>query len=350
VEPSINVGIVGYGYSGKNFHSYLISLEKRLKLYAVCVRTPERRKQAEKEYGVKTFSDVDDMLKDNNIRLVVVATPHNTHSELSIKAMEAGKHVVVEKIMCMNAREAEAMIKASKRNNVMLTVFHNRRWDGDYLTVRKILDEGLLGKPFLIEESIMWYNDKVDPTRWRSVKELGGGPLYDWGAHLIDHAVQIGKVPVDRIYCFSVCRRKETNIENYIKCLIHFESGLMYGVELGDMARINRPRWYILGTLGALTKTGVDPQEQAMNKGNIDAAVESPENYPLVRTVKDGVVSETRIQTIRGDWKQFYKNVADHLVDGKELVVKPEDVKRAVAVAETALKSAKEQRSIACKI
>jgi scyllo-inositol 2-dehydrogenase (NADP+) len=116
------------------------------------------------------------------------------------------------------------------------------------------------------------------------------------------------------------------------------------------MARINRPRWYVLGTLGALTKTGVDPQEQAMNVRNIDAAVENPENYPLVRTIKDGVVSETRIQTIRGDWKQFYKNVADHLVDGKELAVKPEDTKRAVAVAETALKSTKEQRSIACKI
>ncbi len=350
MEPPVNVSIIGYGYSGRNFHSYLIGLEKRLKLYAVCARNPEKRKLAEKECGVKTFSSVDDMLSDDNVQLVVVATPHNTHAELSIKAMEAGKHVVVEKIMCMNAREANAMIEASKKNNVMLTVFHNRRWDSDYLTVRKILDEGVLGEPYLIDESIMWYNDKVDPKRWRSVKELGGGPLYDWGAHLIDHAVQIGRVPVDRVYCFSTKRRKEVDIESYVKCLIHFESGLMYGVELSDMARINRPRWHVLGTLGALTKTGTDPQEQAMNARNIDGAVESPENFALVRTMKDGVVSETRVQTIRGDWKQFYRNVADHLVDGKELAVKPEDVKRVVAVAETALKSAKEQRSISCKI
>jgi scyllo-inositol 2-dehydrogenase (NADP+) len=116
------------------------------------------------------------------------------------------------------------------------------------------------------------------------------------------------------------------------------------------MARINRPRWYILGTLGALTKTGLDPQEHAMNMGNIDVAVESSENYPLVRTVKDGVAYETRMQTIRGDWKQFYHNVADHLIEGKELAVKPEDVKRVVAIAETALKSAEEKRSITCKI
>jgi len=350
MDSPVNVGVIGYGYSGRNFHSYLIGLEKRLKLYAVCVQNPDRRKQAEKEHGVKTYGNVDDLLKDENVQLVVVATPHNTHAELSIKAMEAGKHVVVEKIMCMNTREANAMIEASRSNNVMLTVFHNRRWDGDYLTVRQILDEGLLGEPYLIEESILWYNEKVDRARWRSIKELGGGLLCDWGAHLIDHAVQIGRVSVDRVYCFSVRRRKEVDIESYVKCLIHFESGLTYSVELGDMARIIKPRWYVLGTLGALTKTGVDPQERAMNAGNIDAAVESPENYPLVRTVKDGVVSETRVQTIRGDWKQFYRNVADHLIDGKELAVKPEDAKRVVAIAETALKSAEKQRSITCEI
>jgi scyllo-inositol 2-dehydrogenase (NADP+) len=350
MEPPINVGVIGYGYSGRNFHSYLVGLEKRLKLYAVCARNPEKRKLAEKEYDVKTFGSVSDMLEDDKVQLVVVATPHNTHAELSIKAMEAGKHVVVEKIMCMNAKEADAMIEASKKNDVMLTVFHNRRWDGDYLTVRKILDEGVLGDPFLIDESIMWYNDNIDPKRWRSVKELGGGPLYDWGAHLIDHAVQMGKVPVDRVYCYSTRRREEVDIESYVKCLIHFESGLTYGVEYSDMARINRPRWHVLGTLGALTKTGTDPQEQAMNARNIDGAVESPENYALVRIIKEGVVSETRVPTVRGDWKQFYRNVADHLVDGKELAIRPEDVRRVVAVAETALRSAKEQRSINCKI
>ncbi|MEM2936172.1 MAG: Gfo/Idh/MocA family oxidoreductase, partial [Candidatus Bathyarchaeia archaeon] len=147
VEPPINVGVIGYGYSGRNFHSYLIRLEKRLNLYAVCARNPMKRQLAEKERGVKTFSNVNDMLRDENIHLVVVATPHDTHAELAIKAMEAGKHVVVEKIMYMNVAEANAMIEAGKRNKVMLTIFHNRRWDGDYLTIRKILDEGPLGRP-----------------------------------------------------------------------------------------------------------------------------------------------------------------------------------------------------------
>jgi len=350
MEPPVNVGIVGYGYSGRNFHSYLIGLEKRLNLYAVCARNPERREQAATEHGVKTFNVVDDMLKDDDVDLVVVATPHNTHAELSIKAMDAGKHVVVEKIMCMNAEEADAMIEASKRNDVMLTVFHNRRWDDDYLTVREILERGFLGKPYLIEESIMWYAGGVDPSGWRSSKERGGGYLYDWGAHLVDHAIQMGKVPVDRIYCYATKLRKEVDIESYIKCLIHFENGLTYGIELCDMARIDRPRWFVLGELGSLTKTGRDPQENAMNKGDIDSAVEDPKDYPLLRVLRDGVVTEMRMQTIRGDWKQFYKNVADHLIEGKELAVKPEDVRRVVAVSETALKSAEDHRSIACNI
>lgn len=350
MEPPVNVGVIGYGYAGRNFHSYLIGLEKRLNLYAICVRDPERRKQAATEHRVKTFSNVDDMLKDDNINLVVVATPHNTHAELSVKAMDAGKHVIVEKIICMNTEEADVMIEASKRNNAMLTVFHNRRWDGDYLTVREVLDKGLLGEPYLIEESIMWYAEGVDPSRWRSSKERSGGYLYDWGAHLVDHAIQIVKVPVDRIYCYATKLRKEVDIESYIKCLIHFENDLTYGIELCDRARINRPRWFILGELGSLTKTGRDPQESAMNMGNIDAAVEDPKDYPFLRVMQDGVVTEKRMQTIRGDWKQFYKSVADHLIEGKELTVKPEDVRRVVAVSETALKSAEEHRSIACNI
>ncbi|MEM2936171.1 MAG: Gfo/Idh/MocA family oxidoreductase [Candidatus Bathyarchaeia archaeon] len=128
------------------------------------------------------------------------------------------------------------------------------------------------------------YAERADPERWRSQMEHSGGLLCDWGAHFIDHALRIGRVPVDRIYCFAVRRRKEIDTESYIKCLIHFENDLTYGVEIGNMARINRPRWYILGELGSLAKTGVDPQEQAMNIGNIDTAIENPENYALVRT------------------------------------------------------------------
>lgn len=218
------------------------------------------------------------------------------------------------------------------------------------MTVREILERGLLGEPYLIEESIMWYAGGIDPLGWRSSKERGGGYLYDWGAHLIDHAIEIGKVPVDRIYCHATKLRGEIDIESYVKCLIHFENDLTYGIELCDMARIDRPRWFILGELGSLTKTGRDPQENAMNKGDIDSAIEDPKDYPLLRVMRDGIVTEMRVQTIRGDWRQFYKNVADHLIEGKELAVRPEDVRRAVEVSEMALKSAEGHRSISCNI
>jgi len=350
MKVPINVGVIGYGYSGRNFHSYLIGLERRLELYAVCARNPEKRMLAEKEYSAKTFNNVEDMLKDEEIHLVVVATPHDTHARLAIQSMDAGKHVVVEKIMCMNTSEANVMIEASKRNNVMLTVFHNRRWDGDYLTVRKVIEDGLIGRPYLIEESLLRYETRINPDRWRSQMKRGGGILYDWGAHCLDHAIQIGKAPVDRVYCFSTSRRNEVDIESYVKCLIHFEDDLTFGIELGDMARINRPRWYVLGELGALTKTGVDPQERAMNMKYIDAAVENSEDYALVRTEINGTTCEMRIQTIRGDWKEFYRNVADHLIDGKDLAVKPEEVRRSIAIAEAAKKSAEKGRTIEVNI
>jgi len=346
VTPPINVGVIGYGYSGRNFHCYLIGFERRLRLYGVVTRDPERRRSAEREYGVRVFGSLGEMLGDENIQLVVVATPHDTHAPLAIQAMEAGRHVVVEKIMCMNTAEADAMIEASRRNGVMLTVFHNRRWDGDYLTVRKALKDGLLGRPYLIEESLLGYRERVMPDRWRSQMKQSGGILYDWGAHFLDHAIQLARAPVDRVFCLATRRRGEVDIESYLRCLIHFEDDLTFGIELGNMARIDRPRWYVLGELGALTKTGVDPQERAMNAGDIDAAVEDPRDYARVRTVVDGEVRDMTIPTLRGDWKAFYRNVADHLVDGKELAVKPEEVRRAVAVAEAARRSAEEGRSV----
>jgi scyllo-inositol 2-dehydrogenase (NADP+) len=114
MASGINAAVVGYGYAGRSFHSYLIGLAEGLNLYAISTRDPGRRAAAERERNVKTYPDIDELLKDDNLDLVVIATPHDTHAELAIKSMDAGKHVVVDKAMCMNTAEADAMIEASK--------------------------------------------------------------------------------------------------------------------------------------------------------------------------------------------------------------------------------------------
>jgi len=190
----INFGVVGYGYSGRAFHTYLPTLADGLNLRAIAVRNPAVRQQAAADHPeARVYADLDTLLADGAIQLVILATPHDTHRDLAIQAMEAGKHVVTDKVMALNAHQAEEMIAAARRNDVMLSVFHNRRWDWDYLTVQKVVSDGLLGEPFLFHAAVAGYGA---PRGWRGDRAKSGGIMYDWGAHFMDQALQLVPAPV----------------------------------------------------------------------------------------------------------------------------------------------------------
>ena len=343
----INAAVVGYGYAGRAFHTYLIPLADGLNLYAVSTRDAERRAAAAKERGVKTYASIDDLLKDDNVDLVVLATPHNTHAELAIKVMDAGKHVVTDKAMCMNATEADAMIEASKQNNVMLSVFHNRRWDWDYLTVKKVIAGGMIGEPFYFESTIMRYGP---PRGWRAVKAQSGGIMYDWGAHLLDHALQLVSSKVKQVYCEIQYRGWNIDVGSYGKLLLHFQNGVLYQIEISNLARVDKPRWYVLGETGGLIKYGLDPQEGPMVEGNIDAATEDPAQRAKVFTTINGERKEMVIDSVRGSWKSYYQNISDVLNKGAELAVKPEEARRAMVIYDAAMKSAETGESVKVNI
>ena len=335
----INAAVVGYGYSGRAFHTYLIGLAEGLRLYAISTRDPERQKRASADHPeARIYSDFDQVLADYQVQLVVLATPHNTHHGLAVRAMDAGKHVITDKVMCMNAREAEDMIAASQRNKVMLSVFHNRRWDWDYLTVRKVIDDGLLGKPYLFEAAILHYGR---PRGWRAVKAQSGGILYDWPAHFVDQALQLVPAEAESVFCEAKYRDTwPIDIGNYAKLLIRFANDVLYQIEIGNLAAIDKPRWYVLGDQGALIKYGLDPQEGPMNARNIDAAEEDPAVRARVRTLVHGQMEELVMDSIRGTWKSYYQNISDVLNRGAELIVKPEQVYKAMRVFDAAMRSA----------
>ena len=177
----INTAVIGYGYAGQSFHAYLVGLAEGLNLYAIATRSPERRQAAaQASPNVKLYETIDQVIADEDVDLVILATPHDTHAELAIRAMDAGKHLVTDKIMCMNAAEADVMIEASQRNNVMLSVFHNRRWDWDYLTVKKVIADGLLGTPYLFQVGIMRYGG---PRGWRGCQTSRAVAFSSIGPH-----------------------------------------------------------------------------------------------------------------------------------------------------------------------
>jgi scyllo-inositol 2-dehydrogenase (NADP+) len=334
----IRVGIVGYGYAGRVLHSYLIRRVPELQLVAVATRSPERRSQAESDFGVTTYETLDEMLEHGPVDLVVAATPHDTHADLAIKAMDAGKHVVVDKVMCLNGDEADAMIAASRRNGVLLSVFQNRRWDWDYLTVKKVLADGLLGTPFLFETSILSYRA---PRGWRGEAQAAGNLLHDWGAHLIDQALQLVPDAVASVTCDVQYRGWGHDVGSYARLLLRFTNGVLYNVELSNLARFERPRWLILGDRGSLVKYGLDPQELAIVHDDIEGAAEKPAHRARVRTELNGLGAELVTDSVKGDWTSYYRNVADVLSGRAELIVRPDEVRRAIAVFDAALLSAR---------
>lgn len=329
--------VIGYGFAGRCFHAYLIGLTPDLHLHGIAARRPEIRDQARHELGVATYERFEDVLADPLVDLVVLATPNDLHAPQAIAAMEAGKHVVTDKPMCLNLSEADDMLAAARRTGRLLTVFQNRRWDGDYLTVRLALEQGLLGDPCTIE---MAWGQYGPPRGWRGTHQHGGGKLLDLGAHMIDQALQLILAPLERVYARLYHDAWDTDVEDHAHCILTFANGVDVHVITSSLTRRPRPRWYIVGTLGTLVKEGLDPQERAMIAGDIDAAREDPARYPRLWTQVAGQSAETVLEPVGGRWRSFYENVAATLLGRDELAVRPDSVRAVVAVLDAARESA----------
>jgi scyllo-inositol 2-dehydrogenase (NADP+) len=337
------VVVVGYGFAGRCFHTYLVGLASQLQLYGVVTSRPEARVQIQSQLGVKVFGRFEEALADPAVDLMVLATPNDLHASQAIQALEAGKHVVTDKPMSLSIAEADAMIAASRKSGKLLSVFQNRRWDGDFLTVRQVMAEGLLGEVFSME--LCWAQYGV-PRGWRSQQQHGGGKFMDLGAHLLDQALQLVPGPVERVYARFFSQGWQTDVEDHALCLLSFANGVEVQINTSSLARRPRPRWYVMGTKGTLIKEGVDPQERAMIAGQIDAAREEPAQYPRLWVETAGRSSEIVLETLPGRWRSFYENIAEAIPDRAKLAVKPESVRRVMALIEAARASASSGQAV----
>ncbi len=331
--------VIGYGFAGRCFHSYLIGITPGLSLHGVASRNPETREKIVAERGCRAYASFEEVLEDPEVDLVVLATPNAVHAEQAIAALEAGKHVVSDKVMCLTLADCDRMIAAAERAGKLLTVFQNRRWDGDYLTVRQLMAAGELGEVRSAE--VAWQGFGAWGG-WRGQAALGGGKLYDLGAHLVDQLCLIFPQPVERVYCRMHHDLPETDTESQALLVIEFEGGATGIVDTSSLAAIPKPRWYVCGTGGTFVKHGLDPQEAAMIAGDIDAAREDEGKYGRLH---DGQ-AERVVPTLPGRWRSYYENVRDVLVEGAQPAVKLPELRRQIAVLDAAFRSAREREVV----
>jgi scyllo-inositol 2-dehydrogenase (NADP+) len=343
-SDAIGTVVVGYGLAGRAFHAPLIRRQPGLRLHGVVARDPKVRAEAVGDLGVQGYASLDEALDDPAIRLVVIATPHDSHADLAVRALVAGRDCVVDKVMALSAAEADRMIDARDRSGRMLSVFHNRRWDWDFLTVKSVLDRGLIGRPLLFESSVCRY---ASPRTWRGQLRSAGTILHDWGAHLIDQALRLGLGPCRRVAAWLTPAPWEgVDSGGHGRIVMDFDDAL-FQVETSRVCRLDRPRWWVVGTEGGLAKFGVDPQEEALRAGDLDAAEEPPaERAILRRSTETGEVVESAVETVRGSWDAYYANIADHLRGRAPLEVTAEQAREVVRVLDAAGVASAEHRSV----
>ncbi len=340
-DAMIATVVVGHGLAGRAFHCPLIRRQPELKLYGIVARDPGVRAAAVAEWegGVIGYAGLDEALADPLVQLVVIATPHDSHAELAVRTLEAGRNCVVDKVMALSTAETDRMIAARDRSGCLLSVFHNRRWDWDYLTVRDLLARGQIGRPLVFESAVCRY---APPRGWRGHRNAAGTILHDWGAHLVDQALELGLGPCHRLAAWLVPAPWEgVDSGGHGRIVLEFDQ-VLFSIEVSRISRVERPRWWIVGTDGGFTKRGIDPQEDALRAGNIDSAAEPVEHHGILRRHEQGgAVIETSVTAVRGHWDSFYRNIADAIQGRAPLLVTAEQAREVVRLLEAAAESSR---------
>lgn len=344
----LRTAVIGFGISGRVFHAPLIQADGSYALEAIVTSDPGRVAAAGKTHpDARIISSPEDLFASIDegslqLDLVVIGTPPVNHKKLALAALERGLHVVVDKPFVPTSEDGEELIAAAAAANRCLTVFQNRRWDGDYLTVQQLVREGGLGEVRTFESRFEWWMPEGFGN-WRDNALLaeGGGILHDLGAHLIDQAIQLFG-PAAEVYGETSTPadsgRTDADQEAFLS-LLH-ESGTRSRLWMNGQAAQPGPRFHIMGSQAAYTKWGLDGQEKALAEGQLptDAlfGVEPPETWGSVG-VTDACVP---LPTINGDYPQFYKQLAQALQAGRPAPVDPRDAVEVLKVIERARQQA----------
>jgi predicted dehydrogenase len=333
VSTPIRVGLIGYGYAGRVFHAPLLGAEPRMSLVAVGSSDPAKVRAELRDVQI---ADAEQVLAMDGIDLVVIAAPNDVHVSLARKAIEAGKHVVVDKPFALDVAEARGLIECANAHGRLLSVFHNRRWDSDYLTIGGAIRKGLIGEVLHFESHL----DRFRPVvrdRWRERSAAGGGIWFDLGPHLIDQALQLFGMP-RRVTADVALQRSGALTDDWAHVILDYgERRVILHTSMLVAGGVNR--FIVHGTTGSMVKRAADLQEAHILAGlRPGEAGWGQDPDPLV--VYDSEGTARQIEAVAGDQCNYYAGLAAALIDGGPNPVPPEEALSVMVVLEAAMRSA----------
>lgn len=342
-----NMAVIGYGGMG-SFHVRRINSLDDFNVKGI-YDIEERKRVKATEDGIFAYDTLEALLADEEIETVVVAIPNNFHKTVSIQVLRAGKNVICEKPVMMNAKELEEVIAVSEETGKQFAAHQNRRWDEDFNIVKKVIEDGILGDVFYLESRVQGANGI--PGDWRCTKVAGGGMLLDWGIHLIDQIMWMVDSKINEVYG-QLLSVKFEEVDDNFKVLFRFENGLSALVEVDTYTFITLPRWHVSGTKGTLRI------DDFACKGAITRASESVLHWEegIVHTAsgptktmaprpKETLV-DMELPRIPCDGRDYYKNFRDAHMGKSDLIVKPSESLRVMKVIDAIFVSGQENRSV----
>ncbi len=342
----IQVGLASFGMSGKVFHAPILFNHPGFHLASIV----ERSKNETKKYypDVMVVRSFDELIADENIELIVVNTPDATHFEYAHKALEAGKHVIVEKPFTHTIGQGEDLLNYADRKKLVLSVFQNRRWDGDFLTVRQVIENQWLGRLVEFESNYMRYRNFIQPDTWKESAIQGIGITYNLGSHMIDQALVLFGMP-EAVWADIDSLRSGSEIDDYYHIKLIYPE-IKVTLKASYLVREETARYILHGTQGSFLKYGIDPQEEMLKKGGNPSrsgwGKEPEEFWGIINTDFNGMHVRGKVETIAGNYAAYYDNIYDVIRNGAELEVLPDQALNVIHLIEAAMESSRSGQNI----
>jgi len=347
----IDVGLIGFGLGGKAFHAPVIAAVEGLRLAAVLQR--HESTAAEVYPGIAIVRTVGELLAIESIKLVAISTPNDSHFSYAKACLEAGRDVVVDKPFTTTLAEAKALVELARKRGRLLTVYHERRLDGDYRTLKKLTADGELGRLVHFEETFDRCRAEVRDS-WKEKGGPGSGVFWDLAPHLFDHALVLFGEPEALLADLRVERDGARNVDAF-DVTFYYSGALRAVMSSTTLAPVARPHFRLRGTRGEFIKRGLDPQEALLRAGQpMDGeswGLEKPEEWgTLSPVVADKTIGDRKVPSERGDYRWFYENVRDVMLGKAKPLVTLEEALRVMYALELSEASSAERRVLPWKM